>query len=93
MPGDLHLRQLLLLHVAFGGRGVQHRHSGLDPALPLGGYRKQNPPETCRFTEQVTKNVLQEFARGPVGRRHPAVDNYQEYARPFPEDMPYSWEF
>ncbi|MFC5908130.1 N,N-dimethylformamidase beta subunit family domain-containing protein [Streptacidiphilus monticola] len=66
---------------------------GWTPALPLGGYRKQNPPETCRFTEQVTKNVLQEFARGPVGRRHPAVDNYQEYARPFPEDMPYSWEF
>lgn len=32
-------------------------------------------PQTREFVRVVTANVLREFARGPAGRRHPAIDN------------------
>lgn len=35
---------------------------------------------TARFTRAVTGTVLLEFARGPVGERHPARDNVDDFA-------------
>ena len=34
---------------------------------------------TLRFTRAVTGTLLTEFARGPVGRRHPARDNVDDF--------------
>jgi hypothetical protein len=34
---------------------------------------------TARFTRAVTGTVLREFARGPVGERHPARDNVDDF--------------
>ncbi|HSU02161.1 MAG TPA: N,N-dimethylformamidase beta subunit family domain-containing protein [Nocardioides sp.] len=34
---------------------------------------------TARFVRTVTGTLLQEFARGPVGRRHPARDNVDDF--------------
>lgn len=39
---------------------------------PLGGA-------TMRFTRTVTGTLVEEFARGPVGRRHPARDNVDAF--------------
>lgn len=36
-------------------------------------------PATARFTRAVTATVLREFARGPVGERHPARDNVDDF--------------
>jgi hypothetical protein len=35
--------------------------------------------ETTTFVREVTSNVLRAFARGPVGRRHPAHDNVADF--------------
>ena len=36
-------------------------------------------PATARFTRAVTGTVLDAFARGPVGGRHPARDNVEDF--------------
>lgn len=35
---------------------------------------------TARFVARVTDNVLRGFAQGPVGERHPAVDNVADFS-------------
>jgi hypothetical protein len=37
------------------------------------------PAADDRFVRGVTTNVLREFARGPVGRVHPAHDNVADF--------------
>lgn len=42
-------------------------------------------PESIAFARKVSENLMVEFSKGPVGRVHPAVDNYEQYAKPFSE--------
>jgi hypothetical protein len=48
------------------------------------------PVEADRFARRVTTNVLRAFARGPVGRTHPAVDNVAEFPLPATNQVPAS---
>jgi hypothetical protein len=66
---------------------------GWTPALPAGGYARQNPPETLQFTRTVSEYVLRVFAQGPAGLRYPAKDNYDQYARPRPGALHYMWNY
>jgi hypothetical protein len=45
---------------------------------------------TRRFTRTVTATVLREFARGPVGERHPARDNVAAFDLPTVNTVPAS---
>jgi hypothetical protein len=65
---------------------------GWTPALPAGGYARQNPPETLQFARKVSENILRAFAEGPAGLKYPARDNYEKYARPKPASMTYTWD-
>jgi hypothetical protein len=47
-------------------------------------------PRTVRFVQQVTRNIVREFARGPVGSRHPARDNVAEFDLPTTNGVPAS---
>jgi hypothetical protein len=47
------------------------------------------PPAT-RLTRRVTTNLLKAFARGPVGRRHPAHDNVARFHLPKQNQVPAS---
>ncbi|MDX6364999.1 MAG: hypothetical protein QOK30_75 [Nocardioidaceae bacterium] len=48
------------------------------------------PPEDDRFARQVMRNVLRAFARGPVGRTRPAVDNVTRFPLPTTNRVPAS---
>jgi hypothetical protein len=48
------------------------------------------PPEDDRFARQVMRNVLHAFARGPVGRARPAVDNMSRFPLPTTNQVPAS---
>jgi hypothetical protein len=48
------------------------------------------PPGDDRFARQVTRNVLRAFARGPVGRAHPAIDTIGTFALPATNQVPAS---
>jgi hypothetical protein len=62
--------------------------------LPFGANgAKVVGAETARFATVVTRNVLREFSRGPAGHAHPARDNYDAYARPPLQHLPYSYRF
>ena len=41
----------------------------------LWGMSSQSPPQSRRFVNIVTDNLLREMAAGPMGTRHPATDN------------------
>jgi hypothetical protein len=45
---------------------------------------------TGRFVSTVTANLVREFARGPVGRRHPARDNVAAFELPVDNFVPAS---
>ncbi|WP_210502616.1 N,N-dimethylformamidase beta subunit family domain-containing protein [Nocardioides xinjiangensis] len=46
--------------------------------------------DTQRFTRTVTHTLVREFARGPVGRRHPARDNVDAFDLPAVNTVPAS---
>ena len=41
----------------------------------LWGMSSQSPADSRHFVDTVTDNLLREMAAGPMGKRHPAVDN------------------
>ncbi|NPD03243.1 hypothetical protein HN031_00875 [Nocardioides sp. zg-1308] len=45
---------------------------------------------TRRFTQTVTGTLVREFARGPVGERHPARDNVADFDLPLANTVPAS---
>jgi hypothetical protein len=47
-------------------------------------------PRTVRFVRQVTRTVLQTFAEGPAGSRHPARDNVDQFDLPSTNTVPAS---
>jgi hypothetical protein len=47
-------------------------------------------PRTVRFVQQVTRTIVTEFARGPVGERHPARDNVDRFYLPLVNEVPAS---
>ena len=59
--------------------------------LPTGPNHIKFGAESSAFAATVTGNVLREFSRGPAGAAHPAVDNYDTYARPPLRNLPYTW--
>jgi hypothetical protein len=59
-------------------------------ACALGKRCPGLPPADDRFARQVTRNVLHAFARGPVGRTHPAVDNVRKFSLPTTNQVPAS---
>ncbi len=38
--------------------------------------------EATEFARRVTDNLLREMVEGPIGKRHPAVDNLHEMDLP-----------
>jgi hypothetical protein len=48
------------------------------------------PVEDDRFVRGVMRNVLREFAKGPVGRLHPAHSNVADYLLPTVNTVPAS---
>jgi hypothetical protein len=48
------------------------------------------PVEDDGFARRVMTNVLRAFARGPVGRTHPAVDNVANFLLPTTNQVPAS---
>ncbi|MCZ4100676.1 N,N-dimethylformamidase beta subunit family domain-containing protein [Streptomyces sp. H39-C1] len=40
------------------------------------------PQSSVKFARKVSENILTAFQAGPAGAKHPAVDNYNTYARP-----------
>ncbi|MCM2419947.1 N,N-dimethylformamidase beta subunit family domain-containing protein [Streptomyces sp. RKAG293] len=40
------------------------------------------PKETGKFATKVAENIISAFQAGPAAKAHPAVDNYEKYARP-----------
>ena len=51
-------------------------------AIKSGCDQTGSSRRTARFTQRVTDNLLRAFARGPVGRRHPARDNVARFHLP-----------
>jgi hypothetical protein len=47
-------------------------------------------PRTIRFVQRVTRTIVTEFARGPVGERHPARDNVDRFPLPVVNEVPAS---
>jgi hypothetical protein len=47
-------------------------------------------PRTVRFVRTVTRTLVTEFARGPVGDRHPARDNVARFDLPAVNEVPAS---
>jgi len=45
-------------------------------------FGRRMDPAAVRFVQAVTRNVISEFARGPVGLRHPARDNLDSFDLP-----------
>jgi len=43
---------------------------------------KRLAPKSVAFARKVTENLFTEFSKGPVGKVHPARDNYEQYAKP-----------
>jgi hypothetical protein len=48
------------------------------------------PDRTVTFVRKVTRTIVREFARGPVGDRHPARDNVARFALPTVNTVPAS---
>ena len=81
LPRRRHVQPVRLLHRPLGRGSLQRRHPALGVRLvdlcdkPLGRTTRD-------FARQVTANLLHGFAVGPVGLRHPAEDNLDEFDLP-----------
>ena len=59
-------------------------------ALTGGCFGVRMEPRTVRFVRLVTRTVIEQFARGPLGRRFPARDNVDRFDLPPVNTVPAS---
>lgn len=65
---------------------------GWSVGLPEAARAKRNGPESAKFVERTSMNILQVFSEGPAGNKYPAKDNYDQYVRPLATDIKYDYE-
>ena len=73
-----HVRGYDLLHLARQwGRGTGDGHDRLDPGSL--GLHRADAVVPLRVVQAVTGNILRLFGKGPAGKYHPSVANWQQY--------------
>ena len=78
------MAEALLRHVSKGRIDVES--AGTAPQADIHPMARR----AVDFVRHVTRTIVEEFARGPVGLRHPAHDNVARFDLPVLNEVPAS---